>query len=67
MSSKATELRAWPSSYGGFEVEHESQDPQLDLLLLDLQTLYMRGGQTCSMYEPHIVKPKLQRAANIKN
>jgi len=25
--------------------------------------LHGRGGQTCSMYEPHIVKPKLQRAA----
>jgi len=25
--------------------------------------LYDRSGQTCSMYEPHIVKPKLQRAA----
>jgi len=23
---------------------------------------YIRGGQTCSMYEPHIAKPKLQRA-----
>ena len=21
---------------------------------------YNRGGQTCSMYEPHIIKPKLQ-------
>jgi len=28
-----------------------------------LLILYSRGGQTCSMYEPHIVKPKLQRAA----
>jgi len=28
-----------------------------------IDTLYTRGGQTCSMYEPHIVKPKLQRAA----
>ena len=25
------------------------------------------GGQTCSMYEPHIVKPKLQRAATQKS
>jgi len=25
--------------------------------------LYTRSGQTCSMFEPHIVKPKLQRAA----
>jgi len=24
---------------------------------------YTRGGQTCSMYEPHVVKPKLQKAA----
>jgi len=24
---------------------------------------YVKGGQTCSMYEPHIVNPKLQRAA----
>jgi len=24
---------------------------------------YSRGGQTCSMYEPHIVKATLQRAA----
>jgi len=22
--------------------------------------IYNRGGQTCSMYEPHVVKPKLQ-------
>jgi len=28
--------------------------------------IYKGGGQTCSIYEPHIVKPKLQRAANIK-
>jgi len=26
-------------------------------------TAYTRGGQTCSMYETHILKPKLQRAA----
>jgi len=26
-------------------------------------SLYARGGQTCSMHEPHIVKPKLQNAA----
>jgi len=26
-------------------------------------TSHNRGGQTCSMYEPHIVKPKLQRTA----
>jgi len=25
--------------------------------------LHIRGGQTCPMYEPYIVKPKLQRAA----
>ena len=25
-------------------------------------SLYARGGQTCSMYEPHVVKAKLQRA-----
>jgi len=25
--------------------------------------IHTRVGQTCSMYEPHIVKPKLQRAA----
>jgi len=25
------------------------------------------GGQACSMYEPHIVKPKLQRAATQKS
>ena len=24
---------------------------------------HSRGGQTCSMYEPQIVKPKLQKAA----
>jgi len=24
--------------------------------------LYTKGDQTCSMYKPHIVKPKLQRA-----
>jgi len=24
--------------------------------------VYSSGGHTCSMYEPHIVKPKLQRA-----
>ena len=24
------------------------------------------GGQTCSMYEPHIVKPTLQKAATLK-
>ena len=27
------------------------------------QAIYVRAGQTCSVYEPHIVKPKLQRAA----
>jgi len=27
------------------------------------QKQYIRGGQICYMYEPHIVKPKLQRAA----
>jgi len=26
-------------------------------------TLYARAGQTCFLYELHIVKPKLQRAA----
>jgi len=28
-----------------------------------LTTVYARGGQTYSMYEPDIVKPKLQRGA----
>ena len=29
--------------------------------------LYSRDGQTCSMYEPHIRKSKLQRAATYKS
>jgi len=29
--------------------------------------LHIKGGQTCSMYEPHMVKPKLQRAATLKS
>jgi len=28
---------------------------------------YTRGSQTCSMYESHIAKPKLQRAATLKS
>ena len=32
-----------------------------------ISILFSRGGQTCSMYEPHIVKPKLQRAATLKS
>jgi len=32
-----------------------------------LTTVYARGGQTYSMYEPHIVKPKLQRGATQKS
>jgi len=28
-----------------------------------INNIYIRGGQTCSMYESHIVKTKLQRAA----
>jgi len=28
--------------------------------------VYSSGGQTCSKYEPHIVKPKLQRDATQK-
>jgi len=31
-----------------------------------LVCLYAGGGQTCSMYEPHMVKPKL-RAATLKS
>jgi len=31
--------------------------------IITCYTYYARGGQTCSMYEPHIVKPKLHRAA----
>jgi len=37
-----------------------------DLALLIVQHVQYsrsRGGQTCSIYEPHVVKPKLQRAA----
>jgi len=29
--------------------------------------LYTRGGQTCSVHEPHIVKTKLHRAATLKS
>ena len=33
-----------------------------------LTNIYSRdGGQTCPVYEPHIVKPKLQRAAKKKS
>jgi len=31
--------------------------------MLQQVSVYSRGGQTCSMYDPHIVKFKLQRAA----
>jgi len=30
------------------------------------RSLEVKDGQTCSMHEPHIVKPKLQRAATYK-
>ena len=35
--------------------------------IIFIYTLYTRGGQTCSMYELHIVKPKLQRATTWKS
>ena len=35
----------------------------LRMLLFSGNMVYTRGGQTCSMYEPHILKPKFQRAA----
>jgi len=34
---------------------------------LDIETSYNRGGQTCSMNELHIAKPKLQRAKTLKS
>jgi len=33
------------------------------VLLYASQVLYARDSQTCSKYEPHIVKPRLHRAA----
>jgi len=33
------------------------------LIAVSYVWLYTRGGQTCFMYEPHIVKPNFQRAA----
>jgi len=40
-----------------------SRSPVLEMYI----TIYTRGGQTCSMYEPHIVNPKLQRTATLKS
>jgi len=34
---------------------------------LDIEIGYNRDGQTCSMYELHIAKPKLQRATTLKS
>jgi len=46
---------------------HFDQNIEIVIIACYMQYMYIRGGQTCSMYEPHIIKPKLQKEPQHKN